>query len=239
MDIKNSPQKYAYTCGLPESYDLAKIEESINFLMEGNVDFEFRTTVAKPFHTEDDFYKIGEWIKGSEKYFACDTVLFSVGLIPENELTKGAGIETSAKTNGAIVDQNRQTSIEGVFACGNVLHVHDLVDYVSQEANIAGKAAAGYILGGAKKGCYVDCFAGKGISYVLPQKIDKNFDGEIILYFRSNNEYKDAFVTVNLGDKEIVRVKKRIVTPGEMQTVKVKSTAFTGEDDKITVGIEV
>jgi pyruvate formate lyase activating enzyme len=69
MDIKNSPQKYAYTCGLPESYDLAKIEESINFLMEGNVDFEFRTTVAKPFHTEDDFYKIGEWIKGSEKYF--------------------------------------------------------------------------------------------------------------------------------------------------------------------------
>jgi sarcosine oxidase subunit alpha len=178
-------------------------------------------------------------VKGSEKYFACDTVLFSVGLIPENELTKGAGIETSAKTNGAIVDQNRQTSIEGVFACGNVLHVHDLVDYVSQEANIAGKAAAGYILGGAKKGCYVDCFAGKGISYVLPQKIDKNFDGEIILYFRSNNEYKDAFVTVNLGDKEIVRVKKRIVTPGEMQTVKVKSTAFTGEDDKITVGIEV
>lgn len=69
MDIKNSPEKYAYTCGLPEGYDLSKIEESKNFLMEGRVDFEFRTTVAKPFHTEDDFYKIGEWIKGSEKYF--------------------------------------------------------------------------------------------------------------------------------------------------------------------------
>ena len=69
MDIKNSPEKYAYTCGLPESYDLSKIEESKNFLMEGHVDFEFRTTVAKPFHTEEDFYKIGEWLKGSEKYF--------------------------------------------------------------------------------------------------------------------------------------------------------------------------
>ena len=69
MDIKNSPEKYAYTCGLPSSYDLSKIEESKNFLMEGHVDFEFRTTVAKPFHTEEDFYKIGEWIKGSEKYF--------------------------------------------------------------------------------------------------------------------------------------------------------------------------
>ena len=69
MDIKNSPEKYAYTCGLTESYDLSKIEESKNFLMEGHVDFEFRTTVAKPFHTEEDFYKIGEWLKGSEKYF--------------------------------------------------------------------------------------------------------------------------------------------------------------------------
>ena len=69
MDIKNSPEKYAYTCGLPESYDLSKIEESKNFLMEGKVDFEFRTTVAKPFHSEEDFYKIGEWLKGSEKYF--------------------------------------------------------------------------------------------------------------------------------------------------------------------------
>jgi len=178
-------------------------------------------------------------VKGSEKYFNCDTVLFSVGLIPENELTKGAGIETSMKTNGAIVDQNRQTNIEGVYACGNVLHVHDLVDYVSQEAFVAGVAAAHYILGGGRQANYADCFSGKGVSYVLPQKIDKNFDGDITLYFRSNNEYKDAVVTVSLGDKEIVRVKKRIVTPGEMQSIKIKSSAFKEEFDKITVGIEV
>ena len=94
MDIKNSPEKYAYTCGLPEGYDLSKIEESKNFLMEGRVDFEFRTTVAKPFHTEEDFYKIGEWLKGSEKYFvqqfkdSGDIIGKEISSFNENEMEK-------------------------------------------------------------------------------------------------------------------------------------------------------
>ncbi|MBQ7348476.1 MAG: FAD-dependent oxidoreductase, partial [Clostridia bacterium] len=104
-------------------------------------------------------------IAGTEKHFDCDTVLFSVGLIPENELTKEAGIELSGATKGAVVYQNRETSIDGIFACGNVLHVHDLVDFVSEEAEIAGASAAIYAAGGAKQKDTVNCFAGDNVSY--------------------------------------------------------------------------
>ena len=128
-------------------------------------------------------------ILGTEMHFDCDTVLFSVGLIPENELSKGANVQLSPRTKGAIVYQNRETSVEGVFACGNVLQVHDLVDFVSEEAELAGKAAVEYVNKGAQKRDPINVINGKNINYVVPQRIDKNAEGNVKLYFRVSNTF--------------------------------------------------
>lgn len=160
-------------------------------------------------------------IPGTEKHYECDTVLFSVGLIPENELSTRLGVEIDPKTKGAFVDNYRETSIDGVFACGNTLHVHDLVDFVSEEAELAGKSAAEYILNGKREKEYVNCVVGDNVSYVLPQKIDKNFDGEHKLYFRVRSVIDNCFIKVEIGNK-VKKIKKLIVAPGEMESVKLK-----------------
>lgn len=158
-------------------------------------------------------------IKGTEKHFDCDTVLFSVGLIPENELTKSAQIELSPRTRGANVYQNRETEARGIFACGNVLQVHDLVDFVSEEAEIAGKAAADYVKNGESPRDVIEVSAGKNIGYVVPQRIDKNIKGNVKLFFRATNAFRDPTITVKCGDKILLQRQKRIVVPGEMETL--------------------
>lgn len=160
-------------------------------------------------------------IAGTEMNFDCDTVLFSVGLIPENELSKSAGVELSLKTKGAVVDENRQTSIEGVFACGNVLHVHDLVDYVSEEASLAGKSAADYILKKPKKTAKRNVVCGENVGYAVPQKISAGA-GDVKLFFRVKDVIQGGRAVVSSGGKEILSQKKPIFTPGEMQTVTLK-----------------
>lgn len=158
-------------------------------------------------------------ILGSEFYIPCDTVLFSVGLIPENELSKNAGVELSPKTKGAVVYQNRETSISGIFACGNVLQVHDLVDFVSEEAELAGKSASEYARRGDREKECVNCIAKDKITYVLPQKIDKNQSGNVTLFFRANGVYKNCRVVVENDGQEVLSLKKRVVVPGEMERV--------------------
>ncbi len=158
-------------------------------------------------------------IPGTEMHFDCDTVLFSVGLIPENELTKNADIPLSKGTRGAVVYDNRETEIEGVFACGNVLHVHDLVDFVSEEAEIAGRAAADYILSGEKQRDTLSTVAGDNVSYVLPQLADKNAKPFVKLFFRVRKEIRNAKIVVRSGDKILSEKVKKIVVPGEMENV--------------------
>ena len=142
-------------------------------------------------------------IPETREYIPCDTLLLSVGLIPENELTAGAGIALSSITNGATVDENRQTEIEGIFACGNVLHVHDLVDFVSSEAEIAGRGAAAYIKGEAEKSERVINISTDGrVRYTVPQRIAGQ--GDVDVYFRVADVYRDATIKVSDGEHVIL-----------------------------------
>lgn len=182
-------------------------------------------------------------IPGTETHFDCDTLLLSVGLIPENELTKQAGVEMSATTQGAQVDDMLQTSIPGVFACGNVLHVHDLVDFVSAESFKAGKAAASYALHGPRDGQTVLVRDGEGVRGVVPQTIRLPKEGEtpeaVQLLFRPACVYENATLRVLDGDHEIVHVKKRILAPGEMADILLKPEWIAGlSGEPLTVRID-
>mgnify|MGYP002551744573 CR=1 FL=1 len=150
------------------------------------------------------------------RFVPCDTLLLSVGLIPENELTKGTGAQMDRVTSGAQVDAERQTTVPGIFACGNVLHVHDLVDNVSEEAAIAGENAAKFALGTLQKAETVRVLPEGGARYVVPQRLVKG-EGKAALYFRVSAAFQPARLTVTSGGKEIKSVKKRIMTPGEME----------------------
>ena len=165
-------------------------------------------------------------IPNTEIYFDCDTVLFSVGLIPENELTKGMGVPLSPRTKGAVVYQDRQTLVDGVFACGNVLHVHDLVDYVSEEAAIAGRAAAEFIKGNVSSSKSIGLVTDGKIRYTVPQRISANED--VTVYFRVADVYRDIRITVRDGEKLLVNKKKIKVAPGEMETVTLTSEMING-----------
>lgn len=177
-------------------------------------------------------------IPGTEIRFDCDTVLFSVGLIPENELSKEAGIELSPRTKGAVVDQTRETSVSGIFACGNVLQVHDLVDFVSEEAEIAGQAAAEYSKNGSSEKRFVLTREGAEVSYVLPQKIDLNKAEDVAIYFRVRSTVAKAAVILKSGEQVIAEFKKPIVVPGEMQRVKLSASLFGDISGDITVEVK-
>ena len=178
-------------------------------------------------------------VAGTEMHFDCDTVLFSVGLIPENELTKNAGIELSKKTRGAVVYQNRQTLTEGVFACGNVLQVHDLVDFVSEEAELAGKAAAGYVLFNKVMTGGVNVVNGKNVNYVLPQKIDTSTAENVKVFFRVSNTFKNCTITAKCGDVVLLERKKKIAVPGEMETILLTADKLNAVSGDIEISLEV
>ena len=164
-------------------------------------------------------------IPGTEREISCDTVLFSVGLIPENELAKGAGLALDPCTKGCFVDGNRETEIPGIFACGNVLHVHDLVDFVSEEAEIAGKAAAAFIFQGRQEKTLIPVKAGENVSYVLPQRVQTGKD--VKLCFRVKQALRGALIRVEAGGS--IKTYRRIaVAPGEMESVTVKADELSG-----------
>ncbi|WP_338028375.1 NAD(P)/FAD-dependent oxidoreductase [Crassaminicella indica] len=180
-------------------------------------------------------------IKGTEKHYDCDTLLLSVGLIPENELSKNAGIKLDSITSGPIVNESMETSIEGVFACGNVVHVHDLVDFVTAESKRAGKNAARYIKKEIKsEGKTAKTKPGDGIRYIVPHMVrPENVEDTLDLFMRVDNVYKDMEMVVKVDGKEIKRMKKKHLAPGEMESVKIKKEDLVfGEDAIITVHLE-
>ncbi len=168
-------------------------------------------------------------IPGSEEYYSCDTLLLSVGLLPENELTRGAGADISTVTNGPTVNDRLETSIPGIFACGNVLHVHDLVDYVSEEATLAGQNAAAYVMAGKDQaqGHVVPLEARNGVRYTVPQTLDiQNMRDMVTVRFRVADVYRDRYVSVYYDDERVMHIKKRILAPGEREQVILKKSSF-------------
>lgn len=178
-------------------------------------------------------------IAGTEIDFDCDTVLLSVGLIPENELTKTADIEIDGRTNGAIVFENMETSAEGIFACGNVVHVHDLVDFVTAESQRAGKAAADYVLNGERsRSEFTVLKTSNQIGYTVPQKIRKGTESAEI-FFRVRQIFKDSAIVVKDGEKQIARFKREHMAPGEMEKITLPKVLLDKIDsNEITVSVE-
>lgn len=168
-------------------------------------------------------------IASTREYIPCDTLLLSVGLIPENELSKSAGISLDSITGGAVVDQDRHTEIDGIFACGNVLHVHDLVDFVSNEAEIAGKSAADYINCGIGKSRAIEIKADGKIRYTVPQRITKEKD--VTVYFRTSNVFRNVVINVvNDKGEKVFSKRKAKVAPGEMESIVLKADALKGAE---------
>ena len=173
-------------------------------------------------------------IPGTEEHYTCDTLLLSVGLLPENELSKGIGVSMSRITSGPEVNDQLETSAEGVFACGNVLHVHDLVDYVSEEATLAGTNAAEYVRAGKEReaGHMVELKAENGVRYTVPQSIDvNNMQDKITVRFRVADVYKDRYISVYYDGVQISKRKKKVLAPGEMEQVVLKKDSFADYPD--------
>ncbi len=176
-------------------------------------------------------------IEETRRYIPCDTLLLSVGLIPENELTRGASVAMDPLTSGARVDEERQTETEGIFACGNVLQVHDLVDYVSEEAELAGRGAARYVLHGARTGRTVAVQPGPGVRYVLPQRVHTG-EGDVSLFFRVTQPVGKCRLTVRSGDTVLAGAVRLKAAPGEMEKLAVKEELLRQAAEPITVSLE-
>ncbi|WP_319203558.1 FAD-dependent oxidoreductase [uncultured Ilyobacter sp.] len=179
-------------------------------------------------------------IPGTEIHYDCDTLLLSVGLIPENELSRTAKIDIDQRTSGPIVNELMETSVPGIFACGNVVHVHDLVDFVSAESRRAGKAAARYISGNVKQSdIYKKVKADFGVSYTVPQKIRlENIDDKLEIFMRVNNVYRDVKLEVKDGDQTLVSLTKKHLAPGEMEKIilpKKILDKIVGDELKVSI----
>lgn len=181
-------------------------------------------------------------IPGTEEHYACDTLLLSCGLIPENELSSQMGVELNPVTSGPVVNESLETSVEGVFACGNVLHVHDLVDYVSGEAKMAGENAAAYVKEILPKaGTEIPLKGENGVRYTVPCTVDKDRMAEKqTVRFRVGNVYRDSYLCVYYNDKCISRVKKKVMAPGEMEQITLVKSKLqeAGSLESITIRIE-
>jgi len=178
-------------------------------------------------------------IPGTEITFDCDTILLSVGLIPENELSKSADLIMDRRTSGPVVFENMETSVEGIFACGNVVHVHDLVDFVTAESQRAGRAAGKYITDGQPKSdAVIEVKQGSCVNYTVPQKIRKeNVEKAVEIFFRVNNVYKDVVITVNDGEKELARFKREHMAPGEMEKISISKALLEDVSGELTVAV--
>ena len=182
-------------------------------------------------------------IPGTEEFYECDTLLLSCGLIPENEISRSLGVDMNPVTSGPFVNESLETNMEGVFACGNVLHVHDLVDFVSQEAALAGKNAAEYIWRGKKSGGRdIPITATQGARYTVPKTINpERMDEKLTVRFRVGDVYKNCFVSVYFDDERVTHRKRPVVAPGEMEEVVLKKEQLLNYPDlkEITVKIEM
>lgn len=172
-------------------------------------------------------------IPGTEIEYECDTLLLSVGLIPENDISRATGIEIDRRTNGPLVNEMMETSIEGIFACGNVVHVHDLVDFVSSESRKAGLSASKYIKNEFSSGEYIEIKNGNGITYTVPQKFRiENVDKSLELYMRVNRIFKNSKIEIKAGDVVIHSVKREHMAPGEMERLLIAKKFLENLDVK-------
>lgn len=178
-------------------------------------------------------------IEGTEKEFDVDTLLLSVGLIPENELSKNAGVVLDKRTNGLIVSENMETSKNGIFACGNVVHVHDLVDFVTEEAKRAGKNAAKYIKGKNRQGRVIEVKNGKNINYTVPQKIYvNNLDENINVFMRVSNVFTNKIIVVCDKEKVLQRFKRAHLAPAEMERILILKDNLKEVNGNIEISLE-
>ncbi len=180
-------------------------------------------------------------IKETEEFIECDTLLLSVGLIPENEVSTECGVSMDSSTSGPIVNERMETSIKGIFACGNAVHVHDLVDFVTQESVRAGKNAAKYVQGEKPiNPKHITLRPGNRVRYTVPQYIEST-DGktDVSIMFRPTDVYRDVQIVIYSNNQRIKAQKKKIVKPGEMQIVELKQEHLTQVVDNITVSIEI
>ncbi len=179
-------------------------------------------------------------VPGTEFDIACDSLIISAGLIPENELTKSAGIQVSGTTKGAVVDDQLMTSLPGVFSCGNVLHVHDLVDHVSAEGTRAGANAARYLKEGAPSGgAAVPVEDGFGVNGAVPQFVHREGGEKVDFMFRPRGRYTNCKVCVDVDGKCVRQIPKMVLTPGEMCNLTLDRSLLSGAADKITLRVEV
>ena len=178
-------------------------------------------------------------IPGTEQEISCDTLLLSCGLIPENELSREAGVEINPATNGPVVNESFETSIPGVFACGNVLHVHDLVDYVSEESGRAGRAAVRYVKNkGNSSGPVIQVKNGAGVRYTVPSTVrTSELDGDLVIRFRSGGVYRDSYIDVLFDGSNKMHRRKPIITPGEMEQVILKKEDLEPAPSEILISI--
>jgi thioredoxin reductase len=224
------------------------IRNKVQCLDDFNIPLKFKHTITKIIGKKrvegavisqvDENNKI---ILGSQQVMTCDTILLSIGLIPENELTKEMGISLDPIYGGPIVNENRETKIKGVFACGNVLHVHDLVDYVSEEGEIVGRSLKDYLCGRKNYRYHsIKLVAGKEISYVIPHHIDFiNPNRKKIKIFMRVKKPREK-VQIDLTDDKnniLISIKKRIVTPGEMQTILLPEEILEKNIKSITISV--
>lgn len=183
-------------------------------------------------------------IEGTEEFYSCDTLLLSVGLIPENEISGSMGVELNPITSGPKVNERLETSIEGVFACGNVLHVHDLVDFVSEEAAAAGKNAAMYVQEGesaSEQGRKIKLRPLEGVRYTVPETINPmRIDEKLTVRFRVGNVYQNCYISVYFDEERALHRKRQIVAPGEMEEIKLSKEELLKYPnlDTITIKIE-
>lgn len=178
-------------------------------------------------------------IKGTEIEFDCDTLLLSVGLIPENELSSKAGIEKDKRTNGLVVNESMETSVEGIFACGNVVHVHDLVDFVSAESKHAGLCAAKYIQDKDIKGNYINIINGDKVNYTVPQRLNVGaVDDKLTIFMRVNNIYHNKSLVVRCGEEKIASFKRNHLAPSEMEKILLNKAQLENITGDITISLE-
>ena len=179
-------------------------------------------------------------IPGSGQFIKCDTLLFSVGLLPENELSEQAGVKLDSVTGGPVVTEQLSTSLPGVFACGNVLHVHDLVDYVSEEALRAGASAARFVRGESVPGGHVVSLKGKnGVRYSVPQSVDlSTMPEEVTVRFRVGDQYLDHYLSCYVDGRRVAHKKKKILTPGEMESFALKRAWLSDEAKEVVFCVE-
>ena len=177
-------------------------------------------------------------IPNTEFEIECDTLLLSVGLIPENELTRKAGIGIDPRTNGAFVYENMETDTEGIFACGNVVHVHDLVDYVTVESMKAGAAAAKFACGEKTQGKTIELINGNGVNYTVPQKIRVgNIEKSLEIFFRTNKVRGKSLIKVTCGDEELISYKRDRMAPGEMEKLVIPSALLAKVNGAVKIEV--